>query len=88
MNGGQRIVFGRNADQVSHAFRHTDVLGLDRAEIMEAIRQDLQPHLPLRVPAPKYFIFVGQVTVQGIELRYRAYPLNEGLVNVGRITGP
>jgi hypothetical protein len=54
---------------------------------MEAIRRDLQPYLPLPIPPPSDFIFVGKVTVGGIELRYRAYPVNEGLVNVGRITG-
>jgi hypothetical protein len=88
VKGGPEIVFGRAANQVSHAFRHTDVLGLDRAEVMEAITQDLRRHLPLRVPTTKNFMFVGTVTVRGIELRYRAYPLNEDLVNVGRIAGP
>jgi hypothetical protein len=88
MSGGQIIVFGQDANQVSHAFRHTDVLGLDRAEVMDAIRRDLQPHLPLPVPPPRDFIFIGRVMVRGVEIHYRAYPLSEGLVNVGRITGP
>ena len=88
MAGGQRIVFGQNANQVSHAFRHTDRLGLDRAEIVDAIRRDLGPYLPLPVPPPGDFIFIGMVTVRGVELLYRAYPLSEELVNVGRITGP
>lgn len=87
MNGAQEIVFGHSANQVSHAFRHTDTLGLDRTDVMEAIRRDLQPFLPLPMPPPSDFIFVGKVTVGGIELHYRAYPVNEGLVNVGRIIG-
>jgi hypothetical protein len=87
MNSAQQIVFGRSANQVFHAFRHTDALGLDRTDVMEAIRRDLQPYLPLPIPAPSDFIFVGEVTVDGMELHYRAYPVNEGLVNVGRITG-
>ena len=88
MRGGQRIVFGQNANQVSHAFRHTDRLGLDRAEVMDAIVRDLRPYLPLPVPPPRDFIFVGQVTMRGMVLLYRAYPLSEELANVGRITGP
>jgi hypothetical protein len=85
---GQVIVFGQDANQISHAFRHTDVLGLDRAEVADAITRNLQPYLPLPVPPPRNFIFMGRVTVRGIELSYQAYPLSEELVNVGRITGP
>jgi hypothetical protein len=88
VRGRQRIVFGQSANQVSHAFRHADRLGLDRAEIMDAITRDLQPHLPLPVPPPRDFIFIGTVTVRGVALLYRAYPLSEEFVNVGRITGP
>jgi hypothetical protein len=88
MMGRQLVVFGQDANQVSHAFRHTDKLGLDRAEVMDAIMLDLRPYLPLPVPPPRDFVFLGKVTVHGIELLYRAYPLSEEFVNVGRITGP
>ena len=88
MRGGQEIVFGQNANQVAHAFRHIDDLGLDREEVMDAITRDLQPYLPLPVPPPRDFVFIGKVTVCGLELLYRAYPLSEEFVNVGRITGP
>lgn len=86
MTGGQLVVFGQTANQVSHAFRHTDRLGLDRVEIMEAIIRDLRPYLPLPVPPPRDFIFARKVIVRGVVLLYRAYPLSEDLVNVGRIT--
>jgi len=88
MRGGQEIVFGQSANQVSHAFRHTDRLGLDRAEVTDAIVSDLRSYLPLPVPPPRDFTFIGKVAVRGVELLYRAYPLSEELVNVGRITGP
>jgi hypothetical protein len=87
MNGDEDVVFGQNANQISHTFRHTDRLGLDRAEVVDAIRADLQPYLPLSM-RPSDALFVGKVTVGGSELQYHAYPVNEGLVNVGRITGP
>jgi hypothetical protein len=84
--GGPFIVFGQSPNQVSHAFRHTDALGLDRAEVMDAIRHDLEPQLLL--PRRDDAVFTGKITVREIELTYRAYPVSEELVNVGRITGP
>jgi hypothetical protein len=65
MAGGQRVVFGQEPNQVSHAFRHTDRLGLDRAEIIDAISRDLRPYLPLPAPPPRDFILIGKVTVRG-----------------------
>ena len=88
MNNATGVVFGRNPNQTHHTFRYTDALGLDRSNVMDAIRRDLQPHLPLPVPPPNDAPFIGTVTVDGMELRYHAYPMEEGLVNVGRITGP
>jgi hypothetical protein len=43
--------------------------------------------MPLPVPPPNDAPFIGTVTVDGMELSYHAYPINEGLANVGRITG-
>lgn len=82
----QEVVFGLNANQIYHSFRHTDALGLNRAEVVEAIRQDLRHRLPFPIPPPKNFLFIGNVTVRGRELQYRAHPVSEGVVNVGRIT--
>jgi hypothetical protein len=75
------IEFGANANQVSHAFRHIDAVGLSRDAVTTAIRADM--------PA----LQVGQgvtrtVTVNGVDLTYRAHRVNETLVNVGRITPP
>jgi hypothetical protein len=87
MNGPDEIVFGQNLDQTDHTFRHTDALGLDRGEVMDAIRNDLRQYLPLQSPAPDNAPIVGRVRMGDIELRYHAYPISERLVNVGRITG-
>jgi hypothetical protein len=84
----QRIVFGQNPNQTRHAFRYTDRLGFDRDIVMEAIVADLQPNLPLRTPPPRNAPFIGTVSVDGAELRYHAYAVSEGLVNVGRIVAP
>jgi hypothetical protein len=81
------VVFGQDANQISHAFRHTDALGLDRTKVVETIRRDLERHPPFPVPPPKDFVFIGNVTVSGRQLEYRAHPVSDGVVNVGRITG-
>jgi len=88
MNGAQAIVFGHNPNQVYHAFRYTDALGLDQRDVIDAIIADLQPNLPLPVPPPDNAPFVGSVIVNGILLSYHAYPISEVLVNVGSITTP
>ncbi len=88
MRSRQDVVFGQDANQASHTFRHTDDLGLGREEVMDAIRADLQPYLPLVMRPRSVGLLVGKVTVRGVELRCHAYLVNEGLVNVGRITGP
>src|SRR5262249_24002455 len=75
------IEFGTNANQVSHAFRHIDAIGLPRDAVTTAIRAD--------IPALQF----GQgttrtVTVNGVDLTYRAHRVNEVLISVGRITPP
>ena len=86
MSGTQEVVFGQNPNQTRHAFRYTDALRLRRGTVMESVLQHLQPNLPLPEPAVNNAPFIGQVTVDGIELTYHAYRVSEELVNVGRIT--
>ena len=85
LTGKQRVVFGVTAQATTHAFRHVDRLGLERDAIMQAIIVDLEPHLPLPVPANN-LPFQGSVIVGGIQLKYHAFPIDNGTVNVGRIT--
>ena len=87
-SSSQDIVFGTNQNATEHAFRHIDKLKLDRGGVMGAIRQDLQRNLPIR-PSSNNAPFQGSVTVNGVQLEYHAFPINNGsTVNVGRITAP
>jgi hypothetical protein len=76
------IEFGRNANQLSHAMRHVEEVGLDAAAVRTAITQhlptvasQLQPGSPLN----------QVISVGGQKLQYTAYQVSEGIVNVGRI---
>jgi hypothetical protein len=53
---------------------------------MAAVLEDLVSELPLRQPALSGRPFIGVISVEGVELSYRAYPVSEDLVNVGSIT--
>ena len=86
--GGQRVVFGQDANQVRHTFRHTDWLGLDRKEAIEAIRADLESRLPLSVRPQGNTPLIGYMRVNGVRPEYHAYPVGEDLVNVGSIVRP
>lgn len=55
---------------------------------MEAIRADLQPYLALAYPPLNNAPVIGRATVSGMPLRYHAYAVSEGVVNVEAITGP
>lgn len=84
----QRIVFGQDPNQIYHTFRHTDWLGLDRGDVVEAIRVDLKLHLPLSVGPPGNTPLIGYVRIKGVWLEYHAYPVSKDLVNVGSIVKP
>jgi len=76
------VQFGRVANQVSHAFRHTDRAGLTRSSVRSAI----EAHLPgvadqLRPGQPLNQV----IDVGGTRIQYTAYKISQGVVNVGRI---
>lgn len=76
------IEFGRNSNQISHTFRHTDAEGLQRAEVRAAVSAHLyamQADLPEGGCA-------GDVQVKGVRLEFRAYKFRDGNIHVGRIT--
>ena len=83
----QRIAFGTTAQATAHAFRHVDRLRMDRQAIVQAIIADLTPHLPLALAADGS-PFQGSVVIARTRLTYHAFPLDNGIVNVGRITPP
>jgi hypothetical protein len=76
------VTFGRSANSVFHTFRHTDKLGLDRAEVQSAVLEHLASVLTEITPG-KPFNFV--VTVNGRRLQYTAYAFSDGTINIGRI---
>ncbi|HEU0156520.1 MAG TPA: hypothetical protein VFQ82_10655 [Stellaceae bacterium] len=74
---------GANDGQLRHTFRHIDRLGLDREAVTTAILEDLSRRQPI---SPGSYI-AGNVVVGGVALEYRAFLLNDGTINIGRITG-
>jgi RHS repeat-associated protein len=76
------IQFGKNANQVEHAFRHIDEIGLDRAEVQAAVEQHLQSAASLLQPGKP----LNQIIeVTGQRIQYTAFLINNGVINVGRI---
>jgi hypothetical protein len=79
---GPIVTFGRNLNQVFHAFRHTDKLGLDRGEVQSAVMKHLETVVREITPG-KSHNFV--TSIGGKRLQYSAYQLPDGSINVGRI---
>jgi hypothetical protein len=76
------IQFGKGANQVSHAFRHVDAIGLERAAVQSAVEK----HLPTVVSQLQPGKPLNQIIeVAGQRLQYTAYLLKDGIINVGRI---
>ncbi|MBK6727214.1 MAG: RHS repeat-associated core domain-containing protein [Xanthomonadales bacterium] len=82
---GPEISFGRNANQLSHTFRHVEAGGLNREAVQRAVLADLRTSASLIQPGKPFNqrIFVG-----GKEVTYSAFLLDDGAINVGRITLP
>ncbi len=78
------VAFGRNAEQVQHAFRHTDALGLARSDVESAIRLHL-PSVADTIPSNGPLNSV--IDVAGQRIQYTAYRLSDGSINIGRIHG-
>ena len=83
--GSQTTVrFGANANQVSHAFRHTDELGLDRTVVQSAVQKHFNG-VSSQIVQGKPFNQV--IDVAGQRIQYTAFKLSDGTVNIGRIHG-
>ncbi len=76
------VRFGNDPNQDYHAFRHIEEEGLSKADVENAIRNDLAG----REDSLPQGLTNGQVTVNGKTLDYSAYKLPDGTINVGRIT--
>jgi hypothetical protein len=82
LKGGVVVQFGKVANQVEHAFRHVDKIGLGRLLVrnrvvahLETVVDQLQPGVV------KNFI----INIEGKSIQYSAYRLPDGTINVGRI---
>jgi len=78
------VQFGNNANQVHHAFRHTDALGLDRSLVQSGVHSHLKTVASEIVPGKP----LNQVIIiNGQRIQYTAFRLPDGTINVGRIHG-
>lgn len=77
-----KIRFGSNANQEYHTFRHVGEAGIDKKAAEDAIRADLAP----KADSMPEGLTSGEVRVAGKTLRYNAFKLPDGTINVGRIT--
>ncbi|HEY0199868.1 MAG TPA: RHS repeat-associated core domain-containing protein [Rhodanobacter sp.] len=76
------VSIGKNENQISHAFRYVDNLGLDRGAVTDAIQSQLSTARDEIVPGLNKF----STEIDGVGVDYHAYQLPDGSVNVGRIT--
>jgi hypothetical protein len=80
---GLPIQFGKDANQVYHAFRHIEGI-VDKSKAIAAITDDLNA----AAGSLQAGLIIRKVIVDGVELTYNAFKLPDGIINVGRITIP
>jgi hypothetical protein len=78
------IQFGKTENQIYHAFRHIDKMGLSRKAVMTSIKADL-PLVLSKIETGKPLNCI--IKVAGKEIQYTAYKLANGTINIGRIHG-
>jgi len=78
------IQFGKTDNQIYHAFRHTDELGLDRTLVQSSIEMDIRT-VSSQIVSGKPFNQV--IEVAGKKIQYTAFKLSDGTINIGRIHG-
>jgi len=71
--------------RLSHTFRHVEAGGLNRETVQRAVLADLRTPASLIQPGKP---FNQRVLVGGKEVTYAAFLLDDGAINVGRITRP
>lgn len=78
------IQFGKDANQVYHAFRHTDALCLDRTVVQSAVQTHLKTVASQITPGK---LSSQVIEIGGQRIQYNAFKLPDGTINVGRIHG-
>lgn len=82
--GGGKVAvqFGKDANQIYHAFRHIDDLGLNRQTVQTAILEHFET-VASQVVAGEPFNQVIQIG--GYNIQYTAFKIGQDLFNIGRI---
>ena len=76
------VYFGQNPNQTYHAFRHIDELGLSRTQVKMAVQDDIKYiHTTIK---PRTSIN-RVIRVNGKNLQYTVFRLDDNNLNVGRI---
>jgi RHS repeat-associated protein len=78
------VQFGKGQNQVSHAFRHVEAMGLSKDVVKSAIMKDI-PRIAKNLPYGKSINTTIKVSNQ--QIIYSSYKLPNGTINIGRITG-
>ncbi|HRP03180.1 MAG TPA: hypothetical protein PLE30_11085, partial [Candidatus Kapabacteria bacterium] len=86
VKGGEKIIihFGKAENQINHAFRHTDELGLDRSLVQSIVERHFKP-LSTKVVTGEPFNRI--IEIGGKRIQYTAFKLPDGTFNIGRIHG-
>lgn len=77
------IRFGANANQEYHTFRHIEALGLSREAVQAEVIGDLASKAAKMQPGQT---ISGIILVNGQRLQYNAHRLENGTINIGRIS--
>lgn len=78
------VQFGKTENQIYHAFRHTDALGLDRSLVQSTIQNHFKT-ISSQVIAGEPFNQI--VEIGGHRIQYTVFKLSDGTFNIGRIHG-
>jgi hypothetical protein len=78
------VQFGKGQNQVSHAFRHVEAMGLSKDVVKSAIMKDI-PRIAKNMPYGQSINTTIKVSNQ--QIIYSSYKLPNGTINIGRITG-
>ena len=78
------VQFGKNENQIYHAFRHIESMGLDQTVVKNAILKDITR---ISKTMPYGQSVNTTINVSNQQIIYSSYKLSNGTINVGRITG-
>lgn len=79
------VQFGKVENQVNHAFRHIEKMGLTRDQVKSAILKDV-PKIAKNVNLGGKTVY-RQIRIGNQDIIYSAHRLENGVINVGRIHG-